>query len=124
MNICIIIPVYNEAKEIGRITDAIKQKGFDVVVVDDGSIDDSGILAEENGAIVIRNNIREGKGLSLQKGFQYALNHDYIGVITVDGDGQHEVDDIDSFMKMIKESPGSIIAGNRRQSYRPTIYHR
>lgn len=51
--------------------------------------------------------------MSLQKGFEYAIAHQYEGVITMDGDGQHDVEDIDKFIKAIAKDPKSIITGNR-----------
>ena len=113
MKICIIIPVHNEAKTIGYLVENLRKKGYDIVVIDDGSSDKSSTIAEEKGAVVFRNDSKEGKALSLQKGFQYALKHNYTGVITMDGDGQHEPDDIETFVSVVKESPQVIVAGNR-----------
>jgi glycosyltransferase involved in cell wall biosynthesis len=113
MKICIIIPVYNEAKTIKGIVRDIKHKGFDVIVIDDGSIDDSGNLAKSAGAVVLRNDKKHGKGYSLQQGFSYVLKSDYEGVFTVDGDGQHAVADMDNFMKVIKEDSKAVVVGNR-----------
>lgn len=113
MNICIVIPVHNEAQGIGGIVKAIRSQGLDVVVIDDGSTDDSGVLAKENGAVVIRNDGKRGKGFSLRKAFDYTLKQNYDGVITMDGDGQHDVGDIARFMEEITVDPNRIIAGNR-----------
>ena len=118
MRICIIIPVHNENKEIGRIVSASREKNFDVVVIDDGSMDNSGFIAQEQGAVVIRNTVKTGKGLSLRRGFEYALGKDYDGVITLDGDGQHDVGDLDHFIEKIKSEPGSIVTGNRMKDSR------
>ena len=111
---CILIPVYNECKEIGRLVESLKRKGFDVVVVDDGSTDDSGKTAREKGAVVIRHDQKQGKGRSLQDGFDYILKQaKYDGVITIDGDGQHDIEDIDQFLVKAREHPQSIITGTR-----------
>jgi glycosyltransferase involved in cell wall biosynthesis len=98
---------------IGGIVAAIKRKGLDVVVIDDGSRDASGPTAKTQGAVVIRQDPKQGKGRSLQTGFRYALAHGYSGVLTMDGDGQHDVEDIDAFLKQAGISPGGIIAGTR-----------
>ena len=113
MNICVVIPVHNEVKSIGSLVESIKRKKFDVVVIDDGSTDDSHSVAQEKGAIVLKNETKHGKGMSLQKGFEYAIAHQYEGVITMDGDGQHDGEDIDKFIKAIPKDPKSIITGNR-----------
>ncbi|MCK5581349.1 MAG: glycosyltransferase family 2 protein [Candidatus Omnitrophica bacterium] len=118
MKLCIVIPIYNEAQEIGEVVEDVKAKGLDVLVVNDGSTDESGEIAKDKGAIVITNPTRGGKGFSLRKGFEYALDNDYDGVITMDGDGQHAVADLDQFIDKIKEFPVSVIAGNRMHNAR------
>ncbi len=118
MNICVLIPAYNEVKMIGKIVAAIKMKKLDVLVIDDGSKDGTGNIAAENGAEVIRNDRRQGKGFSLQKGFIRALEKGCHGVITMDGDGQHAVDDLDVFIPKIREFPDDVITGNRMQNPR------
>ena len=118
MKLCVIIPVHNEAAEIGRIVTAIRQKKLDVVVIDDGSSDDSGYAAASCGAHVLTHQERQGKGLSLQEGFAYALQNNYRGVITMDGDGQHDVSDIDSFLDMIAADSARIINGTRMNGAR------
>ena len=111
--ICVLIPVLNEALAIGAVASSLRAKNLDVVVVDDGSTDDSGAIARQNGATVIRHEIKNGKGQSLRDGFRYILEHGYDGVITMDGDGQHDAADIEQFLRLAaKERPG-IIVGNR-----------
>lgn len=116
MKICIVIPVYNEAKEIGNVVSAVRAKGFDVVVIDDGSTDNSCALAQAQGAVVLQNAQRSGKGSSLQRGLDYVLQHDYEGVITMDGDGQHDPADLDHFVQKISVEPNSVVAGSRMEN--------
>ena len=113
MTICILIPVYNEFKAIGRLVESLKRKGFPVVVIDDGSTDDSGGIAKQKGAVVIGHDQNQGKGRSLQDGFEYVLKNNYDGVITIDGDGQHDIKDIDQFISKAQEHPLSVITGTR-----------
>jgi len=113
MKICIVIPTYNEAKAIASIIRGIRQQELEVVVIDDGSQDNTSEIAEENGAIVLRNENNEGKGASLIKGFQYALGRDFDAVITMDGDGQHLPEEIPYFIRLAKYSDGGIFIGNR-----------
>ena len=113
VKICILIPIHNEAVTIGSLVQALKAKNLDVFVVDDGSQDASGAIAQKEGALVLANKIKQGKGRSLQKGFATILQQDYDGVILMDGDGQHDVDDIEKFLKKAHEDKRSIIAGNR-----------
>lgn len=115
--ICVLIPVLNEAQAIGAVVSSLRVKNLDVVVVDDGSSDDSGAIARRNGATVIRHEAKTGKGQSLRDGFRYVLEHGYDGVITMDGDGQHDAADIDQFIASAgKGSPGMIV-GNRMANH-------
>ncbi len=114
MNVCVVIPVYNESKSIGRMVEALKKKNFDVLVVDDGSTDNSGDIASQMGARVIQHARNQGKGKSLQVAFQSILQENrYDAVITLDGDGQHDVEDIPQFLSAAKRHPNSIITGTR-----------
>lgn len=113
MRLCIVIPAHNEARTIARIVTGVKTHGLDVVVVDDGSIDDSGKLARQAGAEVLRNDVKTGKGGSLRRAFGHVLGKGYEGVITMDADGQHAVEDLNHFLKKISEDPDSVITGNR-----------
>ena len=113
MAICVLIPAYNESREIGPVVSAIKAKGFDVVVVDDGSTDNCGAIAKEKGAFVLRNVQRCGKGLSLREGFKHVLKGPYAGVIAMDGDGQHDPADLAQFLAKQEQDPVSVITGNR-----------
>lgn len=118
MKICIVIPAHNEAKKIGEIVREIKLRGLDVVVIDDGSTDTSKNIAQQAGAVVISHPSKEGKGVSLRDGFNYAVGRGFDGVIAMDGDGQHSVDDLDVFIKKAKKHPDSVISGNRMQDHK------
>lgn len=113
MKTCIIIPTYNEAKTIGDIIRQIRQQNLEVLVIDDGSYDNTSQIANENGATVLRNRNNEGKGASLIKGFIYAKDRDYDAVITMDADGQHLPEDIPYFMRLAIKSDSGIFIGNR-----------
>ena len=115
MKIAALIPVHNEARTIGRIVEQLKAKNIDTVVVDDGSSDGSGNAALKKGAVVIFNEIKSGKGYSLRRGFAYLLKAGYDGVIVMDGDGQHDVSDIDGFISKAIARAG-IVSGNRMQN--------
>lgn len=124
IKICILIPVLNEAQTIAVVVSSLRAQKLDVVVIDDGSTDDSGAIARRNGATVIRHEVKKGKGQSLRDGFRYALERGYDGVITMDGDGQHDAADIGQFLRLVaKERPG-IIVGNRMADPRGMPYVR
>ncbi len=113
MKICVLIPVHNEVRTIAQIVERLLAKGLDTIVVDDGSTDGSGSAARKKGAIVIVNNKKSGKGYSLRRGFDYILKLDYSGVIVMDGDGQHDISDLDAFIKAAEEEKIGIVSGNR-----------
>jgi glycosyltransferase involved in cell wall biosynthesis len=118
MKTCVILPTYDEAKEIGRLVREIKVQNLDVLVIDDGSSDNTSQVAQDSGAITLRNEKNQGKGASLIKGFNYALTYDYDAVITMDGDGQHLPEDIPYFIRLAKYSNSAIFIGNRMQRIR------
>lgn len=97
MKFCVLIPAYNEGGSIGSLVRTIRGRNLDVVVVDDGSSDQTARRAEESGAVVVRHPRNLGKGAALLAGFSHCLAKGYEAVITVDGDGQHNPDDIGQF---------------------------
>ncbi|TRZ95128.1 glycosyltransferase family 2 protein [bacterium] len=113
MNTCVVIPTYNEATEIRNLIESIRQQNLQIIVIDDGSSDNTAYIAEKSGAIVLRNKINKGKGASLIRGFQYALGHGFDAIITMDGDGQHLPADIPFFIRLAEYSASGIFIGNR-----------
>ena len=113
MKTCVVIPTYNEAKSIAGLVKEIQGLNLEVIIVDDGSQDDTSRIAQENGATVLKNQINQGKGASLIKGFSYVLSKDCDAVITMDGDGQHLPSDIPYFLRLAEYSDNGILIGNR-----------
>src|ERR671931_1290621 len=87
-----IVPAYNEQGMVGRVVRDVHRHApdFDVVVIDDGSVDNTAAEAEASGAFVIRHPFNIGIGGAMQSGFKYALRHGYDVAAQVDGDGQHK----------------------------------
>jgi len=113
MNTLIIIPAYNETRTIGGLVAKIKERGLAILVIDDGSTDDTAAVAETAGAILIKQKDNLGKGVCLKDGFEYAKTHWFEAVITMDGDGQHSPEDIPKFIEKTQSSQADIIIGNR-----------
>lgn len=87
-----IVPAYNEEGMVGRVVREIKRHApdFDVVVVDDGSLDGTAAVAERAGAVVLRQPFNLGIGGAMQAGYKYAAHRGYDVAVQVDGDGQHK----------------------------------
>jgi glycosyltransferase involved in cell wall biosynthesis len=90
----IVIPAMNEEKTIGTVIDAVIAKGFDVLVIDDASTDNTINIARHSGAIVIPLTFNIGAWNATQTGIRYALKHHYQYVISMDADGQHSTDSL------------------------------
>jgi len=91
--ILVLIPANNEAKHISNVVTLACQH-LPVLVVDDGSIDQTAQLAAQAGAEVFSQFPKQGKGKALMTGFRLALESGYDAIITLDGDGQHDPDEI------------------------------
>jgi len=117
MRLCVIIPAHNESQTLGGLLKQLKEKKLDVVVIDDGSNDGTGDIAAHQEAHVIAHDKKKGKGISLRDGFDYAIKCRYDGIITLDGDGQHDVGDINQFIEKGKEHPSSVITGTRMDNH-------
>ncbi len=113
MRTCVIIPTYNESKTIGSIVSEIKKQDLDVLVIDDGSHDNTGRIASHNGAQIIQHDRNFGKGASLRRGFEYALEQGYSSIIMMDGDGQHNPQDLTRFIRAANETEAALVLGNR-----------
>ncbi|MCM8829892.1 MAG: glycosyltransferase family 2 protein [Candidatus Omnitrophica bacterium] len=115
--IAVLIPAHNEERTIGELVSELKQKFEIVIVVDDGSSDKTGLLAEENGATVLKHSVCRGKGEALKTGFSYIIKNlsGTSAVLTIDGDGQHKVEDVVNFEKAYRRNKNiSIWVGKRR----------
>lgn len=111
--VLILVPAHNEARFITNVVSSIKSLGHDIVVIDDGSVDQTAALAKNAGAIVVSTGAKTGKGNALRRGFEYALKAHVDVVITMDGDGQHASCDIKTFIERYEKTHASVINGNR-----------
>jgi glycosyltransferase involved in cell wall biosynthesis len=113
MPVAVVIPAYNEAATIADIVRRARQQIATVIVVDDGSRDDTANQAEAAGARVLRQPINQGKGAALWRGMAEALTGGADAVITVDGDGQHCPEDIPKLLEMHRRQPKRLIIAAR-----------
>jgi glycosyltransferase involved in cell wall biosynthesis len=111
-----VVPAYNEAGTVARVVEAIQQRApeFDVVVVDDGSTDSTGAVAEAAGAKVLRHPFNLGIGGAVQSGFTYALDNGYERLVQIDGDGQHDPGELTRLSEAMAADPGlDMVCGSR-----------
>jgi glycosyltransferase involved in cell wall biosynthesis len=107
-----LIPAWNEATRISPIVEATCAH-LPVLVVDDGSHDNTAAEAARAGATVVRHSQNRGKGVALVTGFTWALERGYEAVLTLDADGQHDPADIPAFRTAYKSGAGDLIIGRR-----------
>jgi glycosyltransferase involved in cell wall biosynthesis len=120
-NICVLIPAYNAAETIDSVLEKVRSFHFEVIVVDDGSIDQTGEIALQFGVQLLKHPCNLGKGAALRTGFQSILRKDYELVITLDADGQHDPLAIPSLLKIFQTvEPDILIASRAGEFYRMT----
>ena len=115
MKTCLLLPAYNESKTIGQIIQESSEFISDIVVIDDGSSDETGEIAIASGAVCLANAMNCGKGSALRKGFAYALSHGYELIFTMDSDRQHEPADIPRFLERFHNTRPDILIGARTE---------
>lgn len=110
MNNFIIIPGYNEEKNIAEVI--LKARNYtrnyapniNIIVIDDGSGDNTSRRAKEAGALVLRHRINLGKGAALKTGCDYALSQGAGKIVVLDADGQHNPENIPQFLSALENN--------------------
>ncbi|MCI5221951.1 MAG: glycosyltransferase family 2 protein [Candidatus Electrothrix sp. AR4] len=114
MNTIIVIPVYNEAGVIGEVIEDVRAHGFDlIIVVDDGSEDNTWEVAAAHDVLTVRLKVNRGKGAAVKTGIMAAnLLHADV-VVTMDGDGQHDPADLEALIAPILSNESDVVLGSR-----------
>jgi len=110
-----VVPAYNEQGAVGQVVADIREAfaGIDVLVVDDGSHDGTGIEALETGAMVMRIMENVGIGEAVRRGLSYALTEGYRFTVRLDGDGQHPADFIPHLLRPLEQGESEVVVGSR-----------
>jgi glycosyltransferase involved in cell wall biosynthesis len=115
MKTLVIIPAFNEEETLRGVILGIRSflSQADILVVNDGSTDSTGVIAREEGVLVLEHPYNMGIGATMQTGFLYALNNGYNIAVQIDGDGQHDARFITSLIKPILDGQANLVIGTR-----------
>jgi hypothetical protein len=125
-----VVPAFEEEAAIGPVVAEITafDPSIDVVVVDDGSSDGTGVAAAAAGATVVRLPFNLGIGAAVQTGFRWALERDYDLAVRLDGDGQHDPAELPKLLAPIERGEADVVTGSRfreeEDGYRPPLGRR
>ncbi|HEX4668847.1 MAG TPA: glycosyltransferase family 2 protein [Solirubrobacterales bacterium] len=111
--VLVIVPALNEERSVGGVVAATRALGHDVCVVDDGSTDSTAPLAREAGATVLSVPLNLGVGGALRCGFRWALANGYDAVVQLDGDGQHDPQEVEALLRAMRETNADMVIGSR-----------
>jgi len=113
MRLCALIPAYNEADSIAHVVRGCAAHVDEVLVIDDGSGDETARAAEAAGATVIIHKRNAGKGAAIRTGFSYIRGHEFDAVVLLDGDGQHDWNEIPRFVEASERTGAPVVLGDR-----------
>ena len=122
-NACVLVPTYNNQGTIGEVLSSILEYTHRVIVVNDGSTDNTNEILKQFPQIhIVSYAPNKGKGIALRTGFKEAAKLGYDYAITMDSDGQHYAKDLNKFLEQLELTPGALIVGARNmdQSHIPT----
>jgi glycosyltransferase involved in cell wall biosynthesis len=115
--IVIVIPCLNEEQFVGDIVTRARKYADQVIVIDDGSTDHTAEAAEKAGAQVIKHEIRQGAGAATRTAFEAARRYNADALVTLDGDGQHNPDEIPRVLAPILSGEADLVIGSRFLQY-------
>ncbi len=129
MSVAAIVPAFNEASNIQAVIEELGklQDPPDVIVIDDGSLDQTAELARSAGACVVRLPFNSGIGAAVQTGLRLALDRGYESIVRIDGDAQHDARDLPRLLERLKNEQADFVLGSRyleKQGFQATIVHR
>jgi glycosyltransferase involved in cell wall biosynthesis len=121
MKIIAVIPVFNEATTLGRIIDETRKHVDEVIVVDDGSSDNSVEIAKSHGAVVVENIVNRGLGVTIQRGFSKAIERGADIIVQIDSDAQYDPAEIPLLIEPITSKRADFTLGTRMENLQYTM---
>lgn len=113
-NVLIAIPAYNEGEQIVSTIESITKRYPNIIVIDDGSVDNTVSMVEGAGVECVRHPINLGQGAAIQTGIEYGLSRlDIEYFVTFDADGQHRIEDVEKMLDHLKKNKLDIVLGSR-----------
>lgn len=119
LKVCVIIPAYNEGSVIKAVAEGIRRElektalTYEVVVIDDGSRDNTGPEARDGGALVISHILNSGAGAATATGLSFAQQNNFDIAATMDADGQHSPEDVVKGIQILQSSDKDLLIGSR-----------
>lgn len=111
--IYVLVPVYNENSVLPQVLYPLTEKGYTIIVIDDGSLVPVASCIEHLPVILLRHKVNLGQGAALQTGVEFALSKNACFIVTFDGDGQHNADDIDLLVRTVQSAHADVVIGSR-----------
>lgn len=113
-----MVPAYEEEEMIPSVIDGLKEEGYDqIIVVDDGSEDDTAEVAESEGAEAVRHERNRGLGAAIRTGLERVREREGEIAVTFDADGQHNPKDIERLVEKLKDA--DVVVGERHRQEMP-----
>jgi polyprenyl-phospho-N-acetylgalactosaminyl synthase len=121
MKVFIVVPAFNEGHRLSGVLDELARTGHQVVVVDDGSRDQTVDVGKRHSCYVLRHSFNRGQGAALQTGMTFALREGADAIVMFDADGQHQTSDMPALLEPVLSGRVDVALGNRFLSERSNV---
>ena len=115
--VCVVIPAFNEGRHVADVVTRVALAGHVVLVVDDGSHDDTPTEAGRAGAVVVSHLVNRGKGAAIRTAFQWVVEHGFDAALFLDADGQHLPEEVPRFVQEYEKTRPDLIVGSRMHDW-------